>query len=415
MINSIAASHAKGKFATDKIFGASGAAMKAAQQFGKEKVTNATIGAILDDQEMLVCLPTVEKVWRELPMTEVINYAPIAGLPEFLDAAIHLTFADNKPEGYIKAVATAGGSGVLHHTIWNYSEIGDTILTTDWYWGPYKVLCEDALRKLDTFTLFDEQRNFNMPSFEGKVKALLEKQNNLVIFLNAPAHNPTGYSLSDSEWEQVIGFLKECAANESKRIVPVLDIAYLDYAGEKNATRAFMKKLSNLPANILPILAFSMSKGYTMYGQRTGAMIAVSSSQQVIKEFEDINQYTSRATWSNINRGCMRLLATICSDKTLQSQMEFEREGYYQMIKERASIFTTEAGTVNLQMLPYVAGFFITIPANNPDAVCDKLHDDNIFAVPLGKGVRIAVCAVPKSKMAGMATKVAAAMVAVGK
>ena len=88
MINSIAASHAKGKFATDKIFGASGAAMKAAQQFGKEKVTNATIGAILDDREMLVCLPTVEKVWRELPMTEVINYAPIAGLPEFLDAAI---------------------------------------------------------------------------------------------------------------------------------------------------------------------------------------------------------------------------------------------------------------------------------------------------------------------------------------
>ena len=415
MIDSLAASHSKGKFATDKIFGAAAAANKAAQQFGKDNVTNATIGAILDDQENLVILPAVEKAWRALPMNEVANYAPIAGLPEFLDAAIELTFADNRPDAYIKAVATAGGSGVLHHVIWNYSEIGDTILTSDWYWGPYNVLCQEALRKLDTFTLFDEQLKFNFPAFEAKVKALLERQNNLVMILNTPAHNPTGYSLTDSEWEQVIGFLVECAKNQSKVIVPVVDIAYLDYAGEKNAARAFMKKLGGLPANILPIMAFSMSKGYTMYGQRTGAMIGVSSSQQIIKEFEDINQYTSRATWSNINRGCMRMLANIMSDKAQQTQMEQERDVYYRLIQDRAAIFTREAQEVNLKMLPFVAGFFITVPAANPDAVCNKLHEDNIFAVPLGKGVRIAVCAVATKKMPGIAGKVAAAMAAVSK
>lgn len=415
MIDSIAASHAKGKVAVDKIFGASAAANKAAQQFGKDKVTNATIGSILDDKEALVCLPTVEKVWRQLPITEIANYAPIAGLPEYLNSAIELTFGESRPEGYVKAIATSGGSGVLHHTIANYTEIGDTVLTSDWYWGPYKVLCEDALRKIDTFTLFDDKRGFNLPALEAKVKELLQKQNNLVVILNTPAHNPTGYSMTDSEWDQVLGFLKECATDSSKRIIPLIDIAYLDYAGEKNATRAFMKKLGNLPANILPILAFSMSKGYTMYGQRTGAMIGVSSSEKVIKEFEDINQYTSRATWSNINRGCMRLLATIYADKTLQQQMEEERAGYYQMIQERAAIFTQEAKAANLNMLPFVAGFFITVPAQNPDAVCDKLHDDHVFAVPLGKGVRIAVCAVPTSKMFGMAAKVAAAMTAVTK
>lgn len=63
-------------------------AVKAVAQFGKEKVTNATIGALLDDQEQLVCLPTVEKVFRSVPMTEIINYAPISGLPDYLDAAI---------------------------------------------------------------------------------------------------------------------------------------------------------------------------------------------------------------------------------------------------------------------------------------------------------------------------------------
>ena len=51
----------------------------------------------------------------------------------------------------------------------------------------------------------------------------------------------------------------------------------------------------------------------------------------------------------------------------------------------------------------------------NPDAICDKLHEDNIFAVPLAAGVRIAVCAVPLKKIAGMAAKVQAAMQAVEK
>ena len=315
MLTSIAASHSKGKFATDKIFGASGAAVKATAEFGKDKVVNATIGAIMDDNEELACIPTVEKVLREMPINDLINYAPIAGLPSYLDATINLTFQDNKPDAYINAVATAGGSGVIHHTIWNYSEIGDTILTSDWYWGPYTVLCKEALRKLDTYQLFDEQQNFNIKAFELKVNDLLKKQDSLVIIINTPAHNPTGFSLTDDDWTKVLDVCKSEAKDSTKKITILVDIAYIDYAGEKNETRRFLKQFSNLPANILGILAFSMSKGYTMYGQRTGAMIGISSSKEISKEFADINQYTSRATWSNINRGAMQLLATIYNDK----------------------------------------------------------------------------------------------------
>ena len=410
MLTSIAASHSKGKFATDKIFGASGAAVKATAEFGKDKVVNATIGAIMDDNEELACIPTVEKVLREMPINDLINYAPIAGLPSYLDATINLTFQDNKPDAYINAVATAGGSGVIHHTIWNYSEIGDTILTSDWYWGPYSVLCKEALRKLDTYQLFDEQQNFNIKAFELKVNDLLKKQDSLVIIINTPAHNPTGFSLTDDDWTKVLDVCKSEAKDSTKKITILVDIAYIDYAGEKNETRRFLKQFSNLPANILGILAFSMSKGYTMYGQRTGAMIGISSSKEISKEFADINQYTSRATWSNINRGAMQLLATIYNDKQLLSQFEKERDGFYELIKERANIFMAEAKECGLNMLPYRAGFFISIPSSDSDAVCNKLHDDLIYAVPLAAGVRIAVCAVPSSKIKGMAEKTLKAM-----
>lgn len=184
---------------------------------------------------------------------------------------------------------------------------------------------------------------------------------------------------------------------------------------EKEEVRKIFKKLSNLPANILSIVAYSMSKGFTLYGQRTGAMIGVSSSKEIIEEFAAINQYTSRATWSNINRPAMKTLANIYSDSELLAATEKERDDYYQMIKARADLFTKEAEECGLPMLPYVAGFFLSIPAKNPDAICDKLHEDNIFAVPLAAGVRIAVCAVPLKKIAGMAAKVQAAMQAVEK
>jgi len=139
----------------------------------------------------------------------------------------------------------------------------------------------------------------------------------------------------------------------------------------------------------------------------------VTSDADVAKEFEDVNQYSSRATWSNINRGAMRTMAMICADKELYAQVEQERAGYYQLIKGRADIFAQEAAAANLTMLPYSAGYFLSVPSTAPDAVVAKLNEENVFAVALAKGIRIAVCAVPTEKIKGMAGKLKKAMDAV--
>lgn len=405
MTYSMAASHSKGKILQDVIFGASAAANDAARKYGVDKVTNGTIGAIMDDNGKLICIPTVEKVLRSLPTNELAAYAPIAGLPDYLEAVKDLTFADNKPNGYIEAVATAGGTGAIHNSIWNYSEIGDSVLTSDWYWGTYNILCQEAGRTLETYELFDEHMNYNINSFTDKVNMLLANQDSLLIIINTPAHNPTGYSLSEQDWDNVLDVCKEHAKLGNKKITLLVDIAYIDYAGEKNECRKFMRKFSNLPENIFTIFAFSMSKGYTLYGQRTGAMVGLSSKKEIATEFLNICKYTSRATWSNINRGAMATLATIDKDKTLLAQFEAERDAIYQTIKQRAAIFMDEAKACGLKALPYKAGFFLSIPSSDPEAVCSNLHDDLIFAVPLKRGVRIAVCSIPAEKMYGIAEK----------
>jgi len=403
------ATHAAGRKLKDAIFDANQACNEAIKIHGAEAVTNATIGVVLDEAGKFATIPTVEKIFSSMAFSDLVAYAPISGLPAYLDAVIDLTFADNKPEGYFGAVATAGGTGAIHHAIANYAERGDAVLTSDWRWGTYDIICNETGKRLETFKLFDDALNFNLSDFAVKVDALLKKQKSLLVIINSPAHNPTGYALSSDEWDKVLDVLK-AQTSAGKKISLLVDIAYIDFAGEKHSTRAFMRKFSNLPENLFVMISFSMSKSYTFYGQRTGALIGVSSSAEVIDEFKNVSKYSCRATWSNINRGAQALLVKINSNKDIIAQYEAERSELYKMVKRRADVFVTEAKECGLRVVPYKGGFFIAIPAENPAAVCKKLHDELIFAVPLKLGIRVAACSTSLEKMHGVAKKILRAM-----
>lgn len=399
---SFAASHAKDKSAADKIFDTVMAANRASAKYGKERVVNAAPGTFLNDDGQIGFLPTVETIYRNLPASEIVSYAPIAGVPEFLEAVTSSVFREYQPEAYTRAIATVGGTGALHNIVNNYSELGDTVLTTDWCWGPYRSICEDLQRKLATFAMFDEAGTFNTNGLSEKIDQILAGQQRLVLILNTPAHNPTGYSLSGSDWDTVLALLKEYTAAGQRQIILVIDIAYLDYAGPNS--RQFLRKLSELPAGVLAVLTFSMSKGYTLYGQRAGAMIGVSRFQEVIEEFDNINQYSCRATWSNVNRAAMQTLAAIYREGLVE-QVDRERQQYVLTINKRAGIFAAEAEAAGLAMYPYKAGFFLTIPCDNPAAACRILAEDLVFAVALAKGIRLSVCAIPTRQITGLAAK----------
>lgn len=403
---SMVAKHVNNVKMEDRIFAANREATNAALQFGKDKVVNATVGSIMDEEEKLAVMPSVLNVLRNLPASEFAAYAPILGTPDYLEAAIQATFKEYRPEGYIKAAATPGGSGALRQTIWNYSDIGDTVLTSDWFWGPYKTLAEENLRKLSVFSLFNEEKKFNLSSFELKVSELLERQDSLVILLNSPAHNPTGFGLSFEEWEQVIELLKNAAADDSKRITLLSDIAYIDYAGRWEETRKFMSLFSGLPSNLLVVVAFSISKSLTMYGLRTGAAICVSSNKEVVQEFSDVFEASNRGTWSNGTRCGMKLLSEIMNNRELLLQVEKERAELAGLLEKRAEIFMGEAQKAKLDTCPYKAGFFVTVPAVQPEESCKQLRKDNIFAVPISRGIRFAICSVPLYKMKGIAARI---------
>jgi len=398
MSNSMVAKHAKWPAKADAIFAIAGKAQEAIKQHGKENVTNSTLGALMDDEGKLIAFDSVFGVLKDMPNEEISAYAPIAGMPQYLEAVEETFFAGYKPDAHIRTVATPGGTGAIKIAMWNYTEEGDEILTSDWYWSPYKTISEEAGREISTFKLFTEDGNFNTEDFKKRFKEILAKQDRLMTILNTPAQNPTGYSISDEEWDEILAFLKEEAKNPDKKIVLLVDTAYIDFAGQDNERRAFFTKLSDLPDNMFVMAAFSTSKGYTMYGLRLGAIIGWSGNQEIADEFRVAALHSGRANWSNGNRGGMNVVSEIYNNKDLFDKYTVEKNEWKGILRRRAEAFVEAAGKVDLEILPYRDGFFVSLPCNKPYEISDALTQKNIFMVPLAKGVRFAVCAVSEEK-----------------
>lgn len=407
----MAASHAAGKGKEpDSVFTVLRKANEAKELLGKDKVVNGSIGAIFDEEGNFAAFKAVSDYYRKMPDQELMDYAPIAGLPEFLQAVIDYAIGDYKPDGaYLRAVSSPGGTGAVRNVFHNYIEMGEKALIPDWFWGPYKTIALEHGRDVETYSMFNEKNEFTLASVKEKAQQLLSIQDSLVIVFNTPAHNPTGYSMSLEEWQEILDFCQDRVQDKKKKIILLVDIAYIDYVSNPVKSRSFMKLFGGLPENILVTVAFSMSKSFLLYGMRSGALIGITSSAEVAEEFSQIHSYSSRGVWSNGTRGPQRLLIDVMKKPELKASIDKERKQLSELILKRADIFVKEAAEVGLDILPYHGGFFITVPTENPKAAAEKLTKDNIFIVPLKKGLRFAVCALPTAQIPGLATKTKAA------
>lgn len=392
----MAAQHGRNIPKEDKIFGISRRAGEMIAERGKDAVVNATIGALLDDNGDLMVLSSVDDAFRALTPVEYASYAPISGIPAYKAAAIKAALGKYEPKGYVRAVATPGGTGSLRNVISNYADQGDKILTSDWFWSPYGTICAEQGKSIDTYKLFTEDRKYNIKALEEKVEELLAVQERLVVIINTPAHNPTGFSLSVEDWKNVVEVMAK--QPKDKKIVVLVDAAYIDFAGDEDEYREFLPVLEELPQNVLPVIAYSMSKTFTLYGARTGAMICIAPTEEIADEFARVGEFSSRASWSNCSRAGQSIIANIYGDEELLAKVTQERKEIRDMLLARGKAFEEEAARVGLEMVPFDAGFFTSIPCDNPDEVSAKLEKEGIFLVPLAKGVRVSIASISIEK-----------------
>ena len=129
---------------------------------------------------------------------------------------------------------------------------------------------------------------------------------------------------------------------------------------------------------------------------RCGAMICMAPTQEIAAEFKSVCEYSARAAWSNGNRSGQVILTKIYDDPKLLAKVQAERAGFRDMLLRRGKAFETAAAEAGLEIVPFDAGFFTSVPCSKPEEAAACLEQEGIFLIPLAKGLRISVASVPE-------------------
>jgi aromatic-amino-acid transaminase len=356
-----------------------------------EAIVNATVGSLLDDDGRLSVLPTAARVVREVPEGDWAAYAPIAGTPGFLSAVIEDLFSTQpRLKESALAVATPGGTGALRHAVDNFLERGQSILTTSYYWGPYKTLTDEADRRVATFSMFDASGSLDIDALDRALREQVKAQGRVLLFLNDPCHNPTGYSMRPAEWKAVV--LRLLAHSETAPITLLVDCAYFAYA--PGDPRAFLAELVPLLGRVGLLFAWSASKTFTHYGLRVGALVACLVDEAERTMTSAALSYSSRGTWSNCNRGGLTAITRLLVDPELSKAANSERESLKRMLQERVRAFNVAAPLKKLAYPRYDGGFFVTVFHREAEAKALAMKEMGVFVVPQPGALRVALCGV---------------------
>ncbi|HEY1958617.1 MAG TPA: aminotransferase class I/II-fold pyridoxal phosphate-dependent enzyme [Polyangiaceae bacterium] len=356
-----------------------------------EIIVNATVGALLDDAGKLAVLPTAARAVHEVPPAEWAAYAPISGLPDFLRAATDdlLGRAPRLRECAV-AAGTPGGSGALHHAIKNFLEPGQTLLTTNFFWGPYQTLADESDRKLATFDMFAPDP---AAALDRALGAIVAEQKRALLFINDPCHNPTGYSMTDEEWQAFLDVIASHGKNAP--VTLLIDVAYADYGARD--FRGSLGRFEKVLDRVQILFAYSASKAFTHYGLRVGAIVACTPDAKERASIDAAFGYSCRGTWSNCVRGGQRAVTRLLTDPELSAAVKAERDDLKSLLLRRVAAFNARAKDAKLRYPRYEGGFFVTVFCEDGPKEAARMREIGVYVVPQKKAVRVALCGVSEA------------------
>ncbi len=353
------------------------------------KVINASVGMFLNNNKNLGYISSINKSLNE-NICKKMEYPPITGIKEFNDSILKSLFNTKYDELFNKynpfIGATLGGTGAISTAFNLFLEENETVLLPDIMWGNYKLIAKKSNINFETYSLFNDEEKFNINSLKEKIKELKLKNKNILILINDPCQNPTGYSLTSEEYDELFSLLNKEGIDSN--ITCLFDIAYISFSDDC----PLINKLFEYDVNFLPILAFSCSKTFSMYGLRVGALICLPKDKDNHDEIKRAFQANARGTYSVPNGSVQYSISLLFNDKNNIKLLEEEIKINKLTLLERSNLIIKELNENNIKYYPYKNGFFISLKIDNAYEITEKLKEKHIYVVPIKENViRLAI------------------------
>ena len=383
----------EGKMLANNILSISQSA--AAAKNANKEVINATIGMLNGDDNEFYTFKTVEKVLKEVSYYDAFSYADTDGGEEYKKAVLKWLFGPSLnrflDNYHVGVVATPGGSGAIATTFQNYLKTNEKVLVPSVMWETYITLAKERGSMVSKYSLYDENNNFDLADLKEKIEELMKVQESIILVINDPCHNPTGFCMTDNDYESLVQLLN----SYNYPFVLLMDVAYFDfYDSDPSIIRNRYSILSKLNEKVLINFAFSGSKSFGLYGLRIGANVLFSKDKNEVTVFENAIGFTARSNWGSSSKLGASIISNLVLNEENYNDFSEEVKEVCSMLKRRSKVFLDEANRIGLEMLPYEKGFFVCVPYKDPVELMVKLREYDVWVVVTKTCIRVALCAV---------------------
>ena len=391
-----------------RLFFPRGILAQSAEAKEKAKRYDATIG-IAREKGKPMFLPTVMKYFNDLTPAEALTYAPATGRPD-LRKRWREDLLTKNPGLVGKSFSTPIVAGGVTHALSLVGDLfvdkGDMVLLPDKFWENYELLFGVRFQaQLGLYPFFNAYGGFNV---EALRQALATRAGSwkTILILNFP-NNPTGYSITKVEAEQIVAVLRE-AADDGRNLVVVTDDAYFGlFYGEDLLQESLFARLAGCHERILAIKVDGPTKEEFVWGFRTGMVTfsspAFFSSDALYQAMEKKAAGAIRSAVSN----CSQLSQSVLAKDMAQPALLDERREKKGILQERAlcvrKVLEKPGYSRYWEPYPFNAGYFMCLKLKGLDAETYRRHLLEKYGVGViadgDRDIRVAFSAVEASEL----------------
>jgi phosphoenolpyruvate carboxykinase (GTP) len=394
-----------------RLFFPKGILAQSAEAKDKAHRYDATIG-IAREAGKPMSLPTVLRHFNDLSAADALTYAPATGRPDLRKKWREELLRKNPglaDKSFSMPIVTSGVTHALTLIGDLFVDKGDMVLMPDKFWENYELLFGVRYQaQMAVFPFFNANGGFNIEALRQALATRAGSWKTLLI-LNFP-NNPTGYSISKTEADEIAAVLCD-AADDGRNLVVVTDDAYFGlFYNERVLQESLFTRLADRHERILAIKADGPTKENFVWGFRTGMLTfstrAFLSDESLYGALERKVAGAIRSAISNCSQVAQSVLAKALAKDSLAAEHREKTSILEARARKVQEVLNSREFADLWEAYPFNAGYFMCLRLKGVDAETFRKHlleRHGVGVIADGEtDVRIAFSAVEESEIADL-------------
>lgn len=355
-----------------------GILVQSAEAKAKANKYNATIGVALENGSVMYIPAMKEQFAPTMKASEIFPYAPMGGVPALRKIWKEDMLEKNpllKDKSISLPIVTCGLTNALSIVCSLFLEIGGNVVLPDMYWENYNLILDEQREANKVMFPLFSGNGFNTKGLE---EAIASTTGPVMVILNFP-NNPTGYTPTPAEADEIVALLKRQAA-KGRKIAIVTDDAYFGlFFDDEPFHQSLFAKLCDADENILAIKCDAATKECMVWGFRV-AFITYGCKGMTDEQYDALMQKTMgaiRGSLSNCAMSSQQIIIKGMSDENYNRDKNVGVRKLGERYFKLKETLKKHEGEDFLKALPFNSGYFMSFWCKcNAEDLRQKLLND---------------------------------------